>query len=164
MVTTKARSKKALAEDVWRLMMTYTTSSFQTEERLGELRKLGLTPGHFKALWMLDPEEPRSMGALADALACDASMVTWLVDRMEERGLVERRTLPSDRRVKTLILTPLGIKTRRDLAQVMARPPEGIKSMDEGSLEALYDALQKLPPVEPSWWLGNVLPVERAGR
>jgi hypothetical protein len=42
------------------------------------------------------------MRALASVLCRDASMATWLVDRLEERGLAQRRTPPNDRRVKTV--------------------------------------------------------------
>ena len=40
------------------------------------------------------------MRHLASLLKCDPSNVTFLVDRLEERGLVERQTDPADRRVK----------------------------------------------------------------
>ena len=61
------------------------------------VRELGLSPGHFKALAVLGPDESKPMRTLADALMIDASMVTWLVDRLEERGMVDRRTSPTDR-------------------------------------------------------------------
>lgn len=57
----------------------------------------------------LDPEAPASMRQLAELLGCDASNVTGLTDRLERRGLVERRGLPSDRRVKQVAVTPAGI-------------------------------------------------------
>ena len=60
--------------------------------RQAPLRELGLTPGHLKALVDARPRRATPMRALADALACDASMVTLMTDRLEERGLVERRT------------------------------------------------------------------------
>ena len=48
------------------------------------------------------------MGELAEHLYCDASNVTGIVDRLEGRGLVERKPDPNDRRVKRLVLTPQG--------------------------------------------------------
>jgi DNA-binding MarR family transcriptional regulator len=71
--------------------------------------------------------------------------VAWLVDRLEERGLVERRTPPSDRRVKTVVLTPLGIKTRNKLRQSFYDPPGALRSLDATSLETLRHELRKLP-------------------
>lgn len=151
-MTKRGRGKQAMADEVWRLMAGYATSHFQDPHRQAPLRELGLTPGHLKALAALDPDEPRPMRALADALSCDASMITMMTDRLEERGLVERRTQATDRRVKTLILTPLGIATRRRLAEAMSEPPADLLSMDASSLAALREALQRLPePDRPLW-------------
>src|SRR5437899_8925739 len=117
MIAKVAREKQAVAVEAWRLMAEFAFSKFQSSEHVRMLRELGLTPGHLKALSILDPDEPKPMRAMADGLACDASQVTWLVDRLEERALVERRASPDDRRVKTLVLTPLGIETRRRVAE-----------------------------------------------
>jgi len=110
----------------------------------GVLQELGLTPGHMKALLMLEPGEPRPMGSLAQQFACDASTITWLVDRLEERGLVERGGLPADRRVKTVVLTALGVKTKADLERRLYEPPTELSSVDCRSLEALRDVLTTL--------------------
>ena len=53
------------------------------------------------------------MRDLAERLCCDASNVTGIVDRLEARGLVERRTAPDDRRVKHLVLTDDGRALRQ---------------------------------------------------
>ncbi len=69
-----------------------------------------------KALWQLDPRQgPLSRHTLAALLMCDPSNVTFLADRLEERGLVERASDPHDRRVKTLQLTPAGVEMRSRL-------------------------------------------------
>jgi len=52
------------------------------------------------------------MRTLADRWRCDASWVTSLVDSLEERNLVERHVVPTDRRVKTIVLTDAGAKAR----------------------------------------------------
>ncbi len=53
-------------------------------------------------------EQPIPMGELARMLACDNSNVTGIIDRLEERGLVERRAAKRDRRVKLVALTREG--------------------------------------------------------
>ncbi len=63
------------------------------------------------------------MGRLAETLACDASNVTGLVDRLESRGLIVRQASPADRRVKVLALTPTGARLREQLHRRMAAPP-----------------------------------------
>lgn len=136
-----------LAADVWRRVFEFFWHRGPRNVEL--LQELGLTPGHMKALLELRADLPRSMGALAETLHCDASNATWLVDRLEERGLVERRPLPGDRRVKTVVLTELGVKTRAELIQRLYEPPEELVALDRASLEELRDALDHLPEREP---------------
>ncbi|MBC7541873.1 MAG: MarR family transcriptional regulator [Candidatus Sericytochromatia bacterium] len=52
---------------------------------------------------------------LASLLACDASNVTGLVDRLGSRGLILRREGAHDRRVTEIFLTPAGLDLRTDL-------------------------------------------------
>ena len=140
-----ATSKRALAAEVWKLMADFATANFRQSTRAQLMEELGLTPAHYRALSILDPEEPRPMRALASTLCCDASMATWLVDRLEERGLAERRTPPNDRRVKTVVLTPLGIATRGRLRESFYDPPAALMDLDVSSLESLRNELRKLP-------------------
>lgn len=48
------------------------------------------------------------MGTVAEVLSCDASTLTGIADRLEERKLIQRQTDPTDRRVKLLVLTDAG--------------------------------------------------------
>ncbi|HET7016160.1 MAG TPA: MarR family transcriptional regulator [Streptosporangiaceae bacterium] len=126
-------------------MADFAAASFQDNAQARLMSEIGLTPAHLRALSILDPDEPRPMRALADALCCDASMATWLVDRLEERGLVERRTPPSDRRVKTIVLTSLGITIRERLRESFYEPPAALLDLDISSLGSLRRELSKLP-------------------
>src|SRR5438105_14388634 len=101
---TAQSSKRTVASDVWRLMLDCSMAQFGQAGEI--LQRLGLTPGHMKLLLQIDEGKARPMGTLAHSFHCDASTMTWLVDRLEERGLVERRMLPADRRVKAGALAP----------------------------------------------------------
>ncbi|HEX3621829.1 MAG TPA: MarR family transcriptional regulator [Acidimicrobiales bacterium] len=70
-----------------------------------------------QALALRELDEPIPMRDLADRLCCDASNVTGIVDRLESRGLVERRTASDDRRVKQLVLTEAGRQLEREHRQ-----------------------------------------------
>ena len=134
--------QQLLAADVWRRMLDYHMAHLR---HLQTARQLGLNPGATKLLLDLEPDDPRPMRALAETFACDASNVTWMVDQLEERGLVERRTFRSDRRVKTVALTALGEKTKAELLRRIYEPPEDLIALPRPELEALRDALAKLP-------------------
>jgi len=137
--------KQAAATDVWRLMAGFSYAQFQHGPHQDVMREHGLTPVHLKALMWIDPDRPLPMRAMADALDVEASMITWLVDRLEEKGLVERRPMPSDRRVKAVALTDLGERTRERLTAAMIGPPQELLDLDLRSLEALKEQLEKLP-------------------
>src|SRR5215210_8848143 len=74
--------------------------------------ELDLSPAQCHVLHLIEPGRPMPMGQLAETLACDASNVTGLVDRLESRGLVRRRPAAADRRVKVLELTATGVRLR----------------------------------------------------
>jgi DNA-binding MarR family transcriptional regulator len=146
---TRPASKATLAADVWRAIFGFFWSTGARNSLMLVSQELGVTPGHIKALLELQPGQPRPMGALADALHCDASNATWLVDRLEERALVERGTVPTDRRVKTVVLTPLGAKTRAAVIERLNEPPEELLALDREDLEEMRAALAKLPQGPP---------------
>jgi DNA-binding MarR family transcriptional regulator len=82
----------------------------------------GLTPAEARTLIWLD--QPAPMGAMAEALHCDASYVTQLSDGLEKQGYIERVPDPRDRRVRQLVLTKEGRRLRtRLLARVHATSP-----------------------------------------
>jgi DNA-binding MarR family transcriptional regulator len=110
----------------------------------GLLQQLGLTPGHMRVLFLLEPDIARPMGSVAQGLACDASTVTWLIDRLEERGLVERRPSPTDRRVKAVALTPVGMTTKATLQERLYEPPPELLALDRAALEALRKLLLEI--------------------
>src|SRR6187200_2369483 len=85
--------------------------------------ELQLSPAQCHVLHLIEPGRPMPMGQLAETLACDASNVTGLVDRLESRGLVRRRASAEDRRVKVLDLTPTGSQLRAQLLDRMRTPP-----------------------------------------
>jgi DNA-binding MarR family transcriptional regulator len=71
------------------------------------MRAVDLTPPQSITLRKL-LDGPLPMGSVAEVLSCDASTLTGIADRLEERRLIERQIDPADRRVKLLALTPAG--------------------------------------------------------
>jgi DNA-binding MarR family transcriptional regulator len=142
MGTDQPRGKRAVAAEVWRLMAECSMAQFGRASEM--LHGLGLTPGHVKLLLKLDEGEGRPMSSLAQTFRCDASTMTWLVDRLEERGLVERRVLPSDRRVKAVALTERGAVTKGKLMERMYQPPDELLTLERRALEQLKATLTKI--------------------
>lgn len=135
-------SKEESASRVWRLMSEYSMAQFRQKSR--SLQDIGLTPGHMKALMTLEPGEALPMGACAHEMGCDASTATWLIDRLEEKGLVERRPSTTDRRVKGVVLTETGSETKANLQEHYFDPPAALLELSEEELDALFTLLSKL--------------------
>ena len=110
-------------------------------QRAKVLARLGLTPNDARALSALDVADGRTMRSLADEWGCDASNATLIIDRLEKRGFAERRGKPGDRRVKLVVLTPAGVKTRQRLLEGMYDPPPEMLALPRASLEVLRSAL-----------------------
>jgi len=105
-------------------------------------QEFDLAPQQMIALRMLGAG-PRKMSELAQALFCDNSNVTGIVDRLEERGLVRREAAEGDRRVKLLVLTKEGERIRIEITKRMAEPPPPIASLSEKDQRALRDILKR---------------------
>jgi DNA-binding MarR family transcriptional regulator len=72
------------------------------------LVRRGVSMGHLHLISMLDRHGELAMSRIADLLDVSLSNATGLIDRMAERGLVERARMPDDRRVVLVRVTPLG--------------------------------------------------------
>jgi len=114
------------------------------------LAELELTEALGDVLWQLGAVgEAVPMRDLAGRLQCDPSNVTFLADRLEERGLIERRPDLSDRRVKLLALTTAGMAVRTRIVQAAATrsPLARLSPADQQRLCRLLDkCLQPEPP------------------
>ncbi len=104
-------------------------------------QELELSPPQGIVLRFLD--EPRPMGELASMMRCDNSNMTGIVDRLEERGLVQRTAAEHDRRVKLIALTEQGRELRDELSRRMAEPPEPIVALSAKDQRTLRDVLRR---------------------
>ncbi|MFF2197911.1 MarR family winged helix-turn-helix transcriptional regulator [Streptomyces sp. NPDC001594] len=106
--------------------------------------RYGLTSTQAKVLAQLDGPVP--MRGLASLLACDASNVTGIVDRLEARGLVRREPEPRDRRVKNVVATDEGRETMRRVREEMQATHGALDTLDEAEGATLYALLERLRP------------------
>jgi DNA-binding MarR family transcriptional regulator len=102
----------------------------------------GLTPPLYATLRELS--EPIPMRLAAERLACDASYITGLADRLEALGLVERRNDPDDRRVKQLAITGQGAAIKQQIDRAMAVGPGLFPELDDDDVVDLVRIYRKL--------------------
>lgn len=137
-----AKPKDPHACEAWQLLVQF---SFTQRASLPVMAaELELSPAQCHLLNLIEPGRPMPMGQLAGALSCDASNVTGLVDRLESRGLIQRRPSEQDRRVKVLSLTPLGARLRAALIERMTAPPANLDRLSAEEQRALVKLLRRL--------------------
>ena len=73
------------------------------------LVRLGISMTHFHVLTLLRHHDAMPMGRLAEILDASMSSTTGIIDRMEEKGLVERVRVPDDRRIVLVRSTAAGL-------------------------------------------------------
>ena len=94
---------------------------FLAARQFGELlAPLGLEQRQAGMLLRLAAREGTSQQALGNLLGLNATRMVFLVDELEQRGLVERRRNPADRRSHALYLTDRGRDALRQAQQAMA--------------------------------------------
>jgi MarR family transcriptional regulator, organic hydroperoxide resistance regulator len=136
------RRKQQLAREVWQLqrrLFRYERPHFDSV-----IAVFDLTATDYRALESLKPGTMQSMGTLAERWACDPSTVTWIIRRVERKGLVSRETIGSDRRVRMVGLTPAGALLRRQVLEALEAPPDFLLELSADDLITFLAVLHKL--------------------
>ena len=140
MAVVRSRGDAALQE-AWGLLM----GLFHDQRRrfMSIAQEFELAPQQIMALKALGERGSIPMNELAGELHCDTSNVTGIVDRLEDRGLVERRSAEHDRRVKLLELTERGAELGRELGSRLSQPPAPLQGLSAEDQRALRDILAR---------------------
>src|SRR5829696_6364004 len=136
-----AEASSTAAREAWRLFWKVFTQD--KRRRWAILSDLGISPQQSMAIGTLTPGEAMPMSALAEALHCDNSNITGIVDRLEAAGLAERRPHEGDRRVKAVVLTEKGEWLRVEIDRRAGEPPPPISSLSAEDAIALRDILAR---------------------
>jgi DNA-binding MarR family transcriptional regulator len=140
MAATGERSSTA-AREAWGLFWQIFLRD--KRRRWAILSDLGISPQQSMAIGSLKRNEPMPMSALAEALHCDNSNITGIVDRLEAAGLAERQPDERDRRVKAVVLTEKGEWMRIEIERRAGEPPDTIASLSAEDAVALRDILTR---------------------
>src|SRR5689334_3766505 len=80
--------------------------------------ELPILAAHDVSMWgyvvlsALDRSPIRTQAALAEAIGADKTRIIATLDELQQRGFIERRPDPEDRRVRLLEITPAGRKVK----------------------------------------------------
>lgn len=126
------------ARRAWRAMSDLVLAG---DRKAAVAEGLGLSFARTRALRRLAPE-PLTMRALAAKLNADPPNVTLIVDDLEQRGLVERRTHPEDRRAKLVSLTAAGRAAAARAQEILDEPPAALRDLPPEDLATLVRILE----------------------
>ncbi|MFC5833376.1 MarR family winged helix-turn-helix transcriptional regulator [Nonomuraea insulae] len=100
---------------------------------------LGLTAAQATAL--REMSGLMTMGELAERMSCEPSNATFVVDKLQKQGLIERRAHPTDRRTRHLVLTADGDALRERLLLLLSQdsPLGGLSTEQQRVLQGLLE-------------------------
>lgn len=100
----------ASADPTERIIADFRAAMTQIKCAMGErLLRLGISMAQLNILYTLRRSGEMTMSHLADVLNVSLSNATGLIDRLEERGYIERTRVPEDRRIVMVHLTVTGV-------------------------------------------------------
>lgn len=105
----------------------------------------GLTMPQWRALWQLYQQDGLSQTELAGRIDTDPMTVSGLMERLEAKGLVDRRPDPRDSRVKTVLITESARQLVGDLkAQMEQAQRDAFVGISDDERQVMMQALEKL--------------------
>src|SRR3954452_8216178 len=115
------------------------------EQTMEAYEQTGLHPYHHAILIVLGEGSPETQGSIADTLGYDRGQLVGLLDELEEKGLLERRRDPKDRRRHLVQLTADGKRMLRRL-RALARQIEDefLSPLSESERDEFHALLLRL--------------------
>lgn len=108
-------------DELEELALLIKASQRELEKRTNEVMEpLGLTAAQADALHVIGLAGPLSLKELGEVLIAESGHPSRLVERLVERGFVERKPFEGDRRRADLVLTPEGRKLHRRVQKARA--------------------------------------------
>ena len=115
------------------------------EQAMEAYEQAGLHPYHHAVLAVLDEGTRETQGAIADVLGYDRGQLVGLLDELEERGLIERRRDPADRRRQSVRMTADGKRALVKLRTLALKlENDFLGNLDDGQRSQLHELLRQL--------------------
>jgi DNA-binding MarR family transcriptional regulator len=112
------------------------------KQAIEELESAGFSPYDYGVLALAADGACKTQGTIADSLGLDRSQLVGMLDGLEERGLIERRRDPNDRRRHAIMLTADGKRQLARLRSIVERiEDEFFAPLDPAQREQLHELL-----------------------
>ncbi|GAB7387830.1 hypothetical protein BSNK01_16670 [Bacillaceae bacterium] len=115
------------------------------EHALRDIRRHGLNPTEFAVLELLYHKGPHPLQQIGEKILLASGSITYVIDKLEEKGFLERKPCSHDRRVTYAAITEKGSKR---LKEIFPRHTEAIRyalgGLDMREKETALRLLKKL--------------------
>lgn len=127
------------------LFLTASVSAAMSEEFHEHVRTRGLRVPEWRVLACLHDDDGQMITRLARFAMIEQSRLTRIIDNMDERGLLERRSDKADRRRVRIFLTRAGARLAADLvSEARAHEKRLIKRLPDGLGQDLKATVKRL--------------------
>ena len=140
---TGAAERRVLLDEI--LAGTAVIAGHQRGAVARRLHRQGISMAHLQTLWILQEHGPLPISRLADLLGVADPNATGIIDRMEQRGLVERLRDGADRRVVIVSQTPDGARAVEEIDGWRSEMFEALlQRLDTDQLSRLVGGIKEL--------------------
>jgi len=135
--------KKVSAPRLWLVLARAYGSMVSYIE--GSIVAQGLGLSDFMVLEVLLHKGPLTISAIGEKVLLASASMTSAIDRLEKRGLVQRRSCSSDRRIRLVELTDCG---KTFIEEIFARHEKDLEAVTSGlsdeERQVMYEGLKKI--------------------
>lgn len=118
--------------------------------------ELPILAAHDVSMWgygvlnALDQSPVRTQAALADAIGADKTRIIPTLDELQQKGYIERRPDPDDRRVRLLEITPAGRDVKNAVqAEIQQAEERWLSELTAQERTVFLRALDRMRRLEP---------------
>lgn len=119
------------------------TNSWLSEQQQKAFKPFGITSPQYNVLRILRGQypEPCTVNTIIDRMLDRMSNASRIVDRLETKGLVERKVCKTDRRAKDVVITQRGLDLLQEVTDATAQWMKKFQSISPESVEATNNLL-----------------------
>lgn len=141
------REEKQNQEELSLKLFVVLSRAFQSiRKRVEEnIKELGLNPTEFAVLELIYSKGDQPIQKIGDKVLIASSSITYVVDKLEKKGLLQRKPCPNDRRVTFAVITDKG---QTFMEEAFPKHQEAIHEilggLNEEEKEQMIEHLKKL--------------------
>ena len=139
---TVARIERDLLDAAFKAHLAAASALVPIRVELWEAR--GLTLGQLRLMVLIDREDGLPLGEVAQQMEVSPATITGITERLVRKGLIARRSDPSDRRLIRVVLTAAGSDAVHDISRIGNRMLARIfREMGEKDLRSYVAAVSR---------------------